>query len=203
MSLPEIVPREYKNLKYLKIPKERPIVEAKDRLTRIDEELEQVIIGLDMLLDMLNALNHGLVRLAERLPTSIASTTGTASTSATSTVIREEYAKYYQIQRITVSNIISQITNPPMEKIGGRNYRVDSVNQTKHTLGDYTDIVIITIFDDNVYIDFGTINKESTQLYPAGSVLVFRKPKRYKEIYFLAESNVARISITEWRFVPE
>jgi len=41
--------REYEDLKYLRIPKGR-IYEAPDWFSRVDEELEQVIRGLDLVL---------------------------------------------------------------------------------------------------------------------------------------------------------
>lgn len=72
-------------LKYLEQPPQRPLPEIRDFFTRIDEQNEQIIKGLDLIIQRLDALTpEGLREVSERIETTLATFNRTAEKTATS-----------------------------------------------------------------------------------------------------------------------
>ena len=61
------MPREYEQLKYLRVPKGR-LYEFEDWASRVDEELEQIIRGLDMLIDSISNLSSSIQTMIQYVP---------------------------------------------------------------------------------------------------------------------------------------
>jgi len=190
----EFFNRKYRKLKYLSIPEDRPVLDARDRFTRIDEELAEIIRGLDIIIDKLNSL---------QMPVPV---------PQTPTIIREkeiiERTKPSPVEQIITGVTGSRVqvvplafhTVPtPMLLVGKKSYIVDTDKDTVHQINTVTQYVQITIFDSNVYIDLQPVSIGNSMLYPMGSVIVWARHPNYDYLYFRAEDKKARVYVSEWR----
>ena len=172
------MPEKY-SPKYLRIP-EGKWYEIKDIFTRIDEELVEVIKGLDMIIDI---LSKGRPVYTPPTPPPPAPAPPPPPTVKIPTIMA--------------------VVDAPLEKINSTMYTVESTKDTKHNLSPYTDIITITAYGDKIYIDFTPIVRETTQLYPSDLFLQLRRSRKYDKLYLRSYSSTATVYITEWRIVGE
>jgi len=189
----EFFERKYRKLKYLSIPEDRPVLDARDRFTRIDEELAEIIRGLDIIIDKLSGIQVPMP--IPQTPTIIRE----------KEVIKEEKTSPIQqlfgtnVGKVQVVPLAFHTVPTPMMLIGRKAYLVGTDKDTVHELNTITQYVQITIFDSNVYIDLQPVDVGNSMLYPMGSVIIWARHPNYQYLYFRAEDKKARVYVSEWR----
>ena len=189
-ALYDLLHRRYRQLKYLKIPEKR-LVDVRDRPTRTDELLEEVIYGLDMMIDLLS------MDIMLRLGMPVTGVTAPAPTPTTTIrVVKEKVA----LERVAPPTMQVITISKPMRLVGIKKYSVDFTADTRVELDDRTKAVLFSVFDDNVYFDLKPIDPNASLLLPANVLYRYDRAEEYKNIYFRASTGTARVYISQWTF---
>jgi len=181
--------REYEDLKYLRIPKGR-IYEAPDWFSRVDEELEQVIRGLDL--------------VASKLDTLITALTGMPPDR-----LREFTQQILQLQTAIlqdIQNAVQQWSQMLPTQITGNIIsipaKVDIYDQGKYSIDDskwteinlHGDIVVITA-DDDIY--YSKVTGMTGFILRSGAYLVITRSEKLDKLYFKAVVGSTSLYIQE------
>jgi len=191
---------EYEDLKYLRIPKGR-IYEASDWFSRVDEELEQVIRGLDLVASKLDTLTTALTGMTpERIReyytqvTEIQRDFTQQIMQMQSTVIKELKESVQQWMQMLPAQITGNIISIPakVDIYDQRKYSIDDSKWTEVNL--HGDIIVITA-DDDVY--YSKTTGMTGFILRSGAYLVITRSEELDKLYFKAVVGSTSLYIQE------